>query len=575
MKPFVAGVPLVAALSLSVTGVAHAGGPAEAAETTWTYESDWDIPGEWVVDFKDDVEPGAISTLLTQVGATFQPTWLEPDTRIQLVQAPLALAPEMVRVLQADERVESIEPHARVRALFVPDDPRFKEQWHMSRVQAESAWGLSVGRGATVAVIDTGIACESIDGFKKASDLAETRCVAGHNFVNPRKPPSDDHGHGTHVAGTIAQSTDNGLGVAGLAFGAWLMPVKVLSADGWGTTTGVADGIRWAADHGAHVINLSLGGPRNSTVLQSAVDYARARGSVVVASAGNSAGKVGFPGGCEGAVGVSATDSSDKLAWFSSRGTGVDIAAPGVNVLQQTICNRGRNGCEQFSFFNGTSMSSPHVAAGAALLVSLGVTDPDAVESLLFEHAKKIDDSADGRAKYGNGLLQAADAARAVVTKQTTTRFAALVAWMVLALAWARRRGQSHGAASLGLWLGGITAGVGLLFFAPWLLSRHLLWVDVLSRPLGEWDMLVGMSFHRFLPLANVFVPLALSAVLLRVKVAAPWLAGIAIGTAAYLTSVAVLGQLNTPFGTVLTWVWCGLNALGCAYLASLLLSKR
>ena len=140
------------------------------------------------------------------------------------------------------------------------------------------------------------------------------------------------------------------------------MPVKVLNSAGSGAFSTIASGIRWAADHGAQVINLSLGGPRNSKVLQDAVDHARSRGVVIVAAAGNSGGSVGFPGGSEGVIGVSATDSGDKLASFSSRGKGVDIAAPGVNVVQQTICKKGRDGCEIFPGYSGTSMASPHVA---------------------------------------------------------------------------------------------------------------------------------------------------------------------------------------------------------------------
>ena len=196
-------------------------------------------------------------------------------------------------------------------------------------------------------MIDTGIACEKFGPFDKATDLARTRCVEGYNFVAKSPHANDDHGHGTHVAGTIAQSTNNGIGAAGMAFDARLMPVKVLSQGGWGTTTDVADGIRWAADHGAQVINLSLGGPRNSRILQRAVDYAKKRGVVVVAAAGNSGGAVGFPGGSEGVIGVSALDPADKLARFSSRGPGVDLAAPGVDVVQQTICNGGRDRCER------------------------------------------------------------------------------------------------------------------------------------------------------------------------------------------------------------------------------------
>lgn len=570
------------ALTLAVLGAlvlwastAHAGGAADPSRASWTTESSWDIPGEYVVDFHDHVESPAIRTLLTSLGVTFRASFLEPSTRIQIVNIPGAVSTVLAK-LRGDDRIENVEPHARVAALFVPDDPMYDQQWHISRVGAERAWELSIGRGVTVAVIDTGIACENFDKFKKATDLADTGCVTGRNFVGKKNHANDDHGHGTHVAGTIAQSTHNGLGTAGLAFGVRLMPVKVLSADGWGTTTGVADGIRWAADNGAQVLNLSLGSPRNSRVLQAAIDHARDQGVIIVAAAGNSGGSVGYPGASRGVIGVSATDSHDQLAWFSSRGKGVDIAAPGVKVLQQTICDRGLNGCEIFGEFNGTSMASPHVAGAAALLVGLGVTDADAVERYLTSTAKVVDDSDGGQDKYGAGLLQAGDAASRVVLTQTLTRLLALALLALLAFHWARKRGKTISAGSPGFWISAVTAGAGLLFFAPWVMSRHQLWVDLLSRPLGEWDLLlIGVSLHSFLPLANLFLPLVLILVLLRVKGTAPWLAGFTVGTAAYLASVAILGQLHTPFGWLITTIWCTVNAAVCVWLGSLLIADR
>jgi serine protease len=572
-------LPILAAGTLTLLGLltpspAAAGEPAGDPSSRWDEESSWDIPGEYLVDFEDGAERAAIDGLLASLGVGFRPTELEASTRIEIASIPEAGAAAILAALRADPRVEHVEPNARVRALFVPDDPLYRQQWHLGRVGAERAWELSIARGVTVAVIDTGVACETVDGFHKATDLAETRCVAGRSFVRGNAKATDDHGHGTHVAGTIAQSTDNALGASGVAFGARLMPVKVLSADGWGTTSAVADGIRWAADNGAQVINLSLGGPRNSLVLQRAVDHARSRGVVVVAAAGNSGGRVGYPGGCRGVVGVSATDQGNALAWFSSRGPEVDLAAPGVGVVQQTVCEHGRNRCELFPAFNGTSMASPHVAAAAALLVGLGVTDPAAVEDRLRSAARKLDGDPDGH-KFGGGLLQAGAAAIEVVTRQLVARALATLALMLLAFRWARRRGQTVAPSSPLPWLGALTTGVGLLFFAPWMLSRHHFWVDLLSRPLGEWDLLASASLHRFLPLANIAVPLGLAVLLLSVRRAAGLIAGVAVGTAGYLCSVAALGELGTPFGRLVTVLWCLLNALGCVFLASLLLGEK
>ncbi|MCA9624224.1 MAG: peptidase S8 [Myxococcales bacterium] len=552
-------------------------GSAAAAEpeSAWNDESSWDIPGEYVVDFADDVEPGVIARALSGLGLTGKPTALFDETRIEIVKVPSGLRGVLDK-LRGISDVEGIEPHAQVRAFFVPDDPMYEKQWHMTRVGAESAWGLSVGRGVTVAVVDTGIACENFEQFTKASDLLQTRCVDGWSFVSKTAHANDDQGHGTHVAGTIAQSTNNGIGGAGLAFGARLMPVKVLSADGYGTTTAVADGIRWAADHGAQVINLSLGGPRNSRVLQKAVDHARSRGAIIVAAAGNSGGSVGYPGASDGVIGVSATDQNDALAAFSSRGPGVDIGAPGVSVTQQTICDRGKNRCEIFPAWNGTSMASPHVAGAAALLVGLGVNDADAVEAILKDSAKVLDDSESGKHKFGAGLLQAQAAAAEVFQTQLMARLLALLGMALVAFRWARRRGETVALSSPGFWIGATAVGAGIGFFAPFFLSRHELWVDLVIRPLAEWDLvLVGAGFHRFLPLANALVPLALVAVFNSVRGAGPWLAGLCVGTAGYLASVMVLGQMATPFGSVLTSLWCGVNAMICVYLASLLLKKN
>jgi len=568
-------VPAVITLCAVVFPSRLARAQSATPSVSWSDQSSWDIAGEYVVDFRDDTESSAISSLLSRLGLKFRPSALEAETHIEIVSIARGKVASVLAKLKGDPRVEHVEPHARVRGLYVPNDPMYREQWHLGRVGAEDAWGLSVGRGVTVAVIDTGVACETIDGFKKATDLAETRCVGGYNFVKNNRRASDDHGHGTHVAGTIAQSTDNALGTAGMAFRARLMPVKVLSADGWGTTSGVADGIRWAADNGAHVINLSLGGPRNSFILQRAVDHARSRGVVVVAAAGNSGGSVGFPGASRGVIGVSATDGDDKLAWFSSRGKGVDIAAPGVDVVQQTICDRGLNGCEVFPSYNGTSMASPHVAGAAALLVSLGVSEPAAVERYLTTTARSLPDDPKGY-RFGAGLLQAQAAAQRANLLQIFCRLIALLLAAFAAFKIARKKGTPTVKASTPmLLLAAMISGVGLLFFMPWIVGRHHLWVDWLARPLGEWDLLVGASLHKFLPLAHIGIPLALSAALLSVKRAAPALAGLSIGTAAYLASVAVLGQLATPFGWLITTAWCAFNALGCVYLASLLLLER
>jgi serine protease len=532
-------------------------------------ESAYDFPGQIVVDARDDLDSDALAALAGAYDLNFRKTALEPETKIELASVGAERMADLLSRLRDDPRVEVAEPLALVEAFFVPNDPLMKEQWHLERIGASRAWDFATGRGVTVAVVDTGIACETYGPFNKGTDLANTECVTGWNFVSSDEHANDDQGHGTHVAGTIAQSTNNAIGAAGVAFQARLMPVKVLNENGWGTTADVADGIRWAAEHGAHVINLSLGGPRNSKVLQKAIDFAVSRGAVVVAAAGNTGGHVQYPGASDGVIGVSAIGPDDKIAKFSSRGDGVDIAAPGVNVIQQTICNKGRDKCERYPGYSGTSMAAPHVAGAAALLVSLGVTDPVAVEEALRKSARVVDTS-DGAVKlYGAGVLQAADAARRVTLEHIVVRLVALLGLTLLIARGARKKDPNATSPfRLSYWIAALVAGPGLFFFVPWLLPRVPLAVDMLARPIADMDMLIGASVHRFLPLANALIPFGLTALAFGVKRLRPAIAGVAAGTAAYLMSVAVLGEAAGPMGRTALVVWCGLNVMACTWIA-------
>ncbi len=256
--------------------------------------------------------------------------------------------------------VHFAEPVVRVQALWLPDDPQFAQQWHLKAAGAPSAWDTTRGAGVTVAIIDTGVA--------PVDDLDPARLLPGHNFLTGGDDARDDHGHGTHVAGTVAQTTGNGIGVAGMAPLARLLPLKVLGADGSGTSVGIADAIRWAADHGARVLNLSLGGGARSAAMADAVHYARSRGCVVVCAAGNSGGRgVSYPAAYRGALAVSSVGPKGRLAPYSSYGPEVRIAAPGGDksqgeqggVLQETIDPSSGEGV--YRWFQGTSMAAPHV----------------------------------------------------------------------------------------------------------------------------------------------------------------------------------------------------------------------
>ena len=192
--------------------------------------------------------------------------------------------------------------------------------------------------------------------------------LPGHDFVNNDADPADDNGHGTEVAGIAAARGDNQFGIAGVDWKASILPVKVLGADGSGTDANIAAGITWAADNGASVINLSLGGPGQSAVLQSAIDYALSKDAVVVAAAGNEASsQAQYPAAASGVVAVSATDWGGNLAWFSSYGHWVDLAAPGTSLMTT-------GGDSIYARVSGSSFAAPLVAGVAALVRSVHPT---------------------------------------------------------------------------------------------------------------------------------------------------------------------------------------------------------
>jgi len=264
-------------------------------------------------------------------------------------------------VLRGVSGVTSATPVAWYHALAdpaVPNDPYFVDEWGLPAIGLPQAWSVSRGQGVIVAVLDTGVDVTH-------EDLAG-QTVPGWDFIDGDGLPADTNGHGTAVAGIIAAATGNGIGMASVAPGARIMPVRVLDGAGNGVDPVIAQGITWAVDHGARVINLSLGGEGWTDVLQVAIDDAIARGAVVVAAAGNSgAGSpVEYPAAYGPVLAVGALDVTGSRASFSNTGDALDIMAPGESILSTRPGTYGRG--------TGTSFAVPFASAAVALVIAAG-----------------------------------------------------------------------------------------------------------------------------------------------------------------------------------------------------------
>ena len=503
---------------------------------------------------------------------------------------------------------------------FRPNDPDYDKQWNLRQIHMPQAWEKTHGKGAVVAVLDTGIAYEdSGDEFKQVPDLKGARFAKGYDFVNDDDHANDDHGHGTHVAGTIAQVTNNKEGVAGVAFEATLMPVKVLNHFGSGTSADIADAIRWAADNGANVINMSLGGGGYSQVMANAVAYARKKGVVVVCAAGNAGrGQVEYPAAYPGAVAVAAIGPDGIKAPYSSWGKELDIAAPGGNksqgeqngILQNTIDPRDPKR-SIYAYYQGTSMATPHVAGVAALLIASGGKTPDQVEKALFQGAEQAGGSA-WTDQYGHGRLNAEKALAALknpkevaVVEERVTEVAVeegteaadvagaeaptnwspllwaagLLAVVLVTLRGRARPGYLNVALKPGFLIAVLLSTVGL-FFLPWIGGSHGSEVlETIRLPIPDW--LEKIIFGRG-KLANPLVYSALLPGLLALfgikgKAFRPIVGGMAIGFAGILAYSAFAGAPALswlPF-TFLAIPWLVINAGICLLIARAMLKKE
>ncbi|MBA3945543.1 MAG: S8 family serine peptidase [Herpetosiphonaceae bacterium] len=352
----------------------------------------------------------AFGALLGQAG-TLPAAALSDDTYLVNVGTDAHVA-DMVAQFAANPAVAYAEPVYRWHLLADrsiqrnSNDPLVSQQWPIAKIQAPQAWDVSVGADSLViASLDTGVNAHHPD--------LVGRVLPGYNFVSNNTNTNDDESHGTFTAGIMAAAGDNGVGVAGMCWRCRILPVKVLNNKGEGTNVEAAMGIRWAVDHGARVINMSLGGPHPSQFDHDAIQYAVSKGVVVIAASGNEAypdNPVEYPAAYDEVYSVGATDINDVRAVFSNYGPYLDISAPGVDIVSSGS-EDNLNGYNQYS---GTSFASPYVSGLAALLLSINpqLNDKDVLRII----SQTADDlgTAGPDDYYGFGRINAGRAAQAV-----------------------------------------------------------------------------------------------------------------------------------------------------------------
>ena len=397
------------------------------------------VTGELIVKFNPEVLNNEIANINSKHGTSVKYT--SPHAGFKILHIPKGkTVPEMVEKYNRNPNVEYAEPNYIARASMVPNDYFYVRdaQWNFDNgeyggINMEEAWDISsdAGAGVIVAVLDTGVAYENYeeDGieYALAPDLAGTTFVLGRDFVNNDIHPNDDAGHGTHVTGTIAQTTNNDIGVAGIAYNAHIMPVKVLDSSGSGYYSWIADGIRYATDNGAKVISMSLGGKYPSDTLEDALFYAYSHGVTIVCSSGNdgSSTTISYPAAYDAyCIAVGATRYDEEVTYYSNGGASLDLTAPGGQLYERRkmldqngdgywdgILQQTHDGSDYtnfgYYFYMGTSMAAPHVSAVAALVISAGVaTTPDEVREVLQSTAEDKG-SADWDPYYGYGIVDA------------------------------------------------------------------------------------------------------------------------------------------------------------------------
>ena len=322
---------------------------------------------------------------------------------VQIVELPSQANPQAVaQMLRADRHIKFAEIDAHLPPSLTPNDPSYTKAWHLPKIGTPDAWNYAVGDAVTIAILDSGVDAAH-------PDLAAS-VVPGYNFYSNNTDTRDVYGHGTWVAGTAAMAGNNLVGGTGVAFKSRIMPIRVTDTQGWGSVSAMANGLVWAADHGARVANLSFRNVCLHSTILSAAAYMRSKGGVVTGAAGNT-GTMEAIAPSDSITCVSALDSTDNKASFSSYGDYVDVAAPGVSIY--TTSNGGGYGS-----VSGTSFSAPVTAGVYALMMSANRSlAPSQLDSALFSTA--VDLGSSGKdVLYGYGRV---DASAAVAKVRSTT----------------------------------------------------------------------------------------------------------------------------------------------------------
>jgi len=441
-------VALVAAALLCAPGPAAPAGAKAASHAGY-------VPGEIVVGYAASTE---IAHTTRRLGATAG-TSIQESTRILRLSRGRSIWPAIAKLRRQRGVLYAVPNYIAHQAGWIPNDPGNthhrqgwrKLQWNFlpgAGIDAPAAWShmfrvhRAGGRGVTIAVLDTGVAYRDWDRFRQAPDFTTTKFVDPYDFVANNPFPLDREGHGTFVTGMIAESTNNGFGLTGLAYGATIMPVRVLDADGNGDSVTIGRGIRYAVKHGAQVINLSLEFDKSVTASDipeviSAIGFAHRHGVVVVAASGNDSNtQLAFPAAARSVISVGATTRDRCLADYSNGGTHLDLVAPGggddASLSNDPDCHPFRTlppvhqmtfqdldsltpgaNATRFGFPGtyGTSMAAPAVSATAALVIASGVIgrhpSPDQILNRLEQTATPLGGAARPNNEFGWGLVNA------------------------------------------------------------------------------------------------------------------------------------------------------------------------